>query len=773
MGNEQSLFQSMSERMKFNEKYLEFIRNTKDDQDTMARFEKMMNADKRISNSFQRSNIQKIMKNKIVVDDSLEHLSDLIGRSINHEVNSTIYNTVSIPRISSEIPNILNNQENSPMPTPFDIEFLADQSTLIIEWLYKTLLMGKQKENRYEKWVPLEGYKIMKGQDGSFIDVSSIHQEEGVESYILENKEISLANAGIDLKKKNSENTNLLKNNNQRSGSRGRGKNLEIPQKMSVLNKSKKEISKSKEASRIIKRSISIPKASSISHKELLIVNNNANTHAVTTTIKKSSNNVSPLHTLQIPKGTMSKGKSPQATLNNIKTNKTEQAEADSKKLKQDFDQKTVNSILNHMNKTHKINDNNISIKNVDNPSNLKGDQEKILPTNVKIPTNNSLKKEKDEFNLSINTLNDPKIKEMLKDRELKEEEINFVTNKNEHFDKNTKHDTLQTLTLKIPDSTSPPTPNNKKKTKTNYHTTNKISENFEEERKYDSLNTGFTNKKSQSRSVSAANKKREDQKKATLKSTIQKGGKDTINSNKMGKTLLTKGNRHQLLIKSAKGPQAKQLQTEESKKLIDLHPNLQNKPNENIKPEKAKAKDFADFILQNVSPLKSHVPSNNNIGHGQPNHNGNKNVHKISKTNKKGDNLGYEINVVNNFKLEEGDEMDFKSEKTGSIKKRRGTRNEKNETMKKQITDNGDKKKPQNSNRIRIDLRKLINDDMLDEKPDSSRSSTMQAHSIERSRNEGLNSNQPFSRSRSISTKKPFKRSLEKKTTPGFKIPG
>ena len=111
--------------------------------------------------------------------------SNLITKSINHEVNTTFYNSILIHKLFEN-----NSAEN-----------LSKDNNMIIDWIYKTLL--SKKEGKYDNWIP-------EINENNWLDklknCSSIHAqtEVNLSSYEISGKEISIENETN--KKKNNKN---------------------------------------------------------------------------------------------------------------------------------------------------------------------------------------------------------------------------------------------------------------------------------------------------------------------------------------------------------------------------------------------------------------------------------------------------------------------------------------------------------------------------------------------------------------------------------------
>lgn len=224
MGNEQSstTHESVNNRKILLNDIKKFINADKTSYNYIAELRKDNIEIYKMKNSIQeKSNLRELMdiNNRNSLNElNLEFFSSLVNQGINHEVNSTLYKAVTIPKIS-ESTNISNNLN------AFDVELLSNQSSLLIDWIYKTFHSDKDikvKENNYnyDNWIPLsdkiENFPLDTLED----HYSSILGDDDDDySELITKNDLSLENfnkkgmSNLNLKKKINSNNNGNRNN--------------------------------------------------------------------------------------------------------------------------------------------------------------------------------------------------------------------------------------------------------------------------------------------------------------------------------------------------------------------------------------------------------------------------------------------------------------------------------------------------------------------------------------------------------------------------------
>ncbi len=132
----------------------------------------------------EKSNLNENLQSNNILDFCLDITSNLINKTLNHEVNTTFYKSILINKIS---------ENNS------DSDILNQQNNLIINWIYQTLL--NDKAGKYDNWIP-------EINENSWLDklnnVSSIHanSDMNISSYQLSEKDISINDKKFKIKRK-------------------------------------------------------------------------------------------------------------------------------------------------------------------------------------------------------------------------------------------------------------------------------------------------------------------------------------------------------------------------------------------------------------------------------------------------------------------------------------------------------------------------------------------------------------------------------------------
>jgi hypothetical protein len=133
---------------------------------------------------FGNSNLKENLESNNLIDICLYITSNLYTKSINHEINPSLYNPILIPQIFENDINFENENLN-----------LMHDSNLIIDMIYKTLC--NKNEEKYNNWIPVP-VKKEKSLIDDLENFSSIHaQSEGnLSSYDIEGKIINTRNEG-------------------------------------------------------------------------------------------------------------------------------------------------------------------------------------------------------------------------------------------------------------------------------------------------------------------------------------------------------------------------------------------------------------------------------------------------------------------------------------------------------------------------------------------------------------------------------------------------
>jgi hypothetical protein len=714
MGNEPSSTtqESLNNRKLLMEHIHKFINADKTSYNYIAELRKDNIEIYKMKNSIQeKSNLRELMDinvNRNLTELNLELFSSLVNQGINHEVNSTLYKAVTIPKIS-ESTNISNNLN------AFDVELLSNQSSLLIDWIYKTFHNDRDKKDNYENWIPLsdkiENFPLDTLEDHYS---SIIGDDDDDYSELMDKNDLSLENF----------------NRNR---------------KMSNLNIKKKSNFNNNNGN----RNVSVPKMSTSSN-------------AVVGSIKDG---ISPPN---------SKNKNGYNKANNNKLNKKPSTKNN------DFDQKTVNSLLNVMNKAPgKDNSNNRNSNPINNSAiprkSSTAEKENVLITDKIINTpgvnynENKLdnKINKNEFNLNLTPRDNNEIIQL---NECKESPINKLGSNVINFNSSSSGKkgmivmpTFKEIEVKpanddINISNNPNNNNNISNIKIatannkdsptkdsmigiiHFNPNNDLSASYGGAKIPDSnsknTNTSNINKTSKfpifnnlrnSTSVAVSNNNEVPSSLAYTGKILEK------KASKNSKTSKTSALTGTTVNKKTFNVVGKNKDKAEGKE--NTNSNNNNNLNANEKPYKTKEerllereKNFADLILQTVSPLKMKIKKSDNEGlnilktiddddelsgkeTGRIFNTGNyskkrANRNRRLKSKEKGENFE---NLGNNKKKKMKDPNNIKQNKNNF---------EINEEL--NINKNKNKKK-----RIRIDIRNLIEDLDLD-KNDSSKSSTI-----------------------------------------------
>jgi hypothetical protein len=139
-------------------------------------------------NKLRNSNLKENFESNDNIDYCLYIISNLFTKSINHEINTSLYNPLLIPQI-------FENDINS--------EDLIKDNNFIIDMIYKTHL--NKNEGKYNNWIPEKKEKSLLDELENF---SSIHalSEGNLSSYDIEGKVIHT---------RQEENKEIFNNNNK------------------------------------------------------------------------------------------------------------------------------------------------------------------------------------------------------------------------------------------------------------------------------------------------------------------------------------------------------------------------------------------------------------------------------------------------------------------------------------------------------------------------------------------------------------------------------
>lgn len=188
MGNKNSAQQNTNLKNEENNKILEKLKigiskYLKSDKTTNECLNVNKNNNFNIFRQIQKSNLKENLESNNILDFCLELSSSLIGKSLNHEINTTFYNSVTIHKLYE---------------FTSDADIMNQQNNLVIDWIHKTLL--KNKIGKYDNWLPQK-------KESNWLDklyhVSSIRAQSdiNISSYEISNNDVSLDN--YKKKKKN------------------------------------------------------------------------------------------------------------------------------------------------------------------------------------------------------------------------------------------------------------------------------------------------------------------------------------------------------------------------------------------------------------------------------------------------------------------------------------------------------------------------------------------------------------------------------------------